>query len=58
MTVDDAAAILDVTEDHVKKLLREKKLRGSKRRIRGGLVAWEKVNGQDVRARRRRLTAR
>jgi len=55
MTIDDAAAILDVTEKYLKQLLREKQLRGSKRRLRGGQTGWEKVNGQDVRARRRRL---
>lgn len=71
MTLDDAAAILDVTEEHVKDLIRDKVLRGSftessvreKRRLKGG-KGWAyrtirrtlwTVNGQDVRKRRRAL---
>jgi excisionase family DNA binding protein len=54
MTIDDAASILDITEGHLKDLIRDGKLRA---RITG--VRWARtyvVNGNDVRRRRRRLT--
>lgn len=71
MTLDDAAAILDVTEEHVKNLVLAGELRGShkwvtarkKYKVKGSKkwiyrtirrTEWA-INGQDVRARRRRL---
>lgn len=52
MTIDDAAATLDVTEGHLKDLLRDGKIRGKQDR-RG---RWVSVQGSDVRKRRQRLT--
>lgn len=55
MTVDDAASILDVTEGHLKNLIRARKVTGSWQR--GRRPAWI-VDGQSVRARRKRLAGR
>jgi hypothetical protein len=73
MTLREAAAILDVSEGHVKDLVRDRALRGrytettvrEKRRVRGTRRFVFRtirrtlwtVNGRDVRARRRRLAA-
>lgn len=54
MTVDDAAAILDVTEGHLKDLVRDGAIRGRYAIVRGRRQL-KAVNGQDVRQRRRRL---
>jgi hypothetical protein len=56
MTLDDAAAALDVTEEHLKDLIRDGKVRakvsGPRHRRR------YEVNGSDVRKRRHRFTRR
>lgn len=49
MTIDDASAVLDVTEGHVKDLIRDGKLPGKKDK-RG---RWVSVDGKAVRRRRR-----
>lgn len=50
MTIDDAAAVLDVGESEVQKLLRRGVLRGTKQGRR-----WAWVDGNDVRKRKRAL---
>jgi hypothetical protein len=56
MTLDDAASTLDVTEGHLKDLIRDGQLRA---RISGPPHRRRyDVNGVDVRARKRQLDAR
>ena len=54
MTLDDAAAILDITEKSVVRLIRERKIRGWQVTPRHGRQRWV-INGGDVRARKRAL---
>lgn len=48
MTLDDAASILDVTEDHVKRLLRKGKIKGLKQK--SGRVWKYVLDGKSVRS--------
>lgn len=56
MTLDDAAAALDVTENHLKDLIRDGKVRA---KIDKRERPWRyDVQGKSVRARRKRLNER
>ena len=56
MTLDDAAAILDITEKSVVRLIRQGKVYGIQRKV-GKRWVWS-IDGNTVRARRRALHQR
>ena len=57
MTLDDSASILDVTEGHVVRLVRQGKLVAA--RVLTGKYGWVwNINGKSVRARRAMLAKR